>query len=105
MIPDIIIVLDIVLNVGANFAIAIGGVGLLSVPDNLLATSFNLNNLNKYNFPIEDNVSLSCSNYFSFLNHNNYSFNQTIFDQVLSFCYNDHMIIYTNLTSSINYYR
>lgn len=47
------------MNVGADFATAIGGAGLLSVPGNLLATSFDLNDLDEHNFPIEHDASLS----------------------------------------------
>ncbi|KAB8289717.1 hypothetical protein EYC80_010628 [Monilinia laxa] len=71
--------------VGADFATAIGGAGLLSVPGNLLATSFDLDNLNEHNSPTEHDASLSRSDYFTSSNHDNYSFNQTIFNQVLSF--------------------
>ncbi|KAA8566951.1 hypothetical protein EYC84_010047 [Monilinia fructicola] len=84
-IPDLIAALDTALNVGADFATAIGGAGLLSVPGNLLATSFDLDNLNEHNFPIEHDASLSRSDYFTSPNHDNYSFNQTIFNQVLAF--------------------
>jgi hypothetical protein len=70
-------------NAGADFATAIGGAGLLSVPGNLLATSFDLNNLDEHNFPIEHDASLSREDYY--VNGNNYSFNQTVFDEVLKF--------------------
>ncbi|KAI9644700.1 hypothetical protein NHQ30_006726 [Ciborinia camelliae] len=84
-IPALIAALDTAMNVGADFATAIGGAGLLSVPGNLHATSFDLDNLNEHNFPIEHDASLSRSDYFASLTHDNHSFNQTIFDQVLSF--------------------
>src|SRR4051794_35940400 len=47
------------LNVGADFSTVIGGAGLMSVPGNPLATSFDLNNLDEHNFPIEHDASLS----------------------------------------------
>ena len=68
------------LNVGADF----GTTGILSVPDNLLATSFDLNNLDEHNFPIEHDASLSRGDY-NINNGDNYSFNQTIFDTVLKY--------------------
>ncbi|ESZ94018.1 hypothetical protein SBOR_5596 [Sclerotinia borealis F-4128] len=88
-IPDVIAALDTALNVGADFATAIGGAGLLSVPGNSLATSFDLDNLNEHNFPIEHDASLSRADYFSSPTHDNYSFNQTIFNQFFSF-YSSH---------------
>ncbi|KAK6594246.1 hypothetical protein QC760_010063 [Botrytis cinerea] len=84
-VPDVITALDAALNVGADFATAIGSAGLLSVQGNLLATSFNLDDLNEHNFPIEHDGSLSRADYYSSPNHDDYSFNQTVFDQFLSF--------------------
>ncbi|KAF7884460.1 uncharacterized protein EAF02_004796 [Botrytis sinoallii] len=58
-VPDVITALDAALNVGVDFATAIGTAGLLSVQGNLFATSFNLDDLNEHNFPIEHDGSLS----------------------------------------------
>lgn len=65
------------MNVGANFATA----GILSAPDNLLATSFNLD---EHNFPIEHDTSLSRADY-NLNSRNNYSFDQSISDTVLAY--------------------
>jgi hypothetical protein len=81
-IPTLITALNDDVNVGADFATAIGGVGLLSVPGNLLATSFDLNNLDEYNFSFEHDASLIRDYY---VNGNNYSYNQIIFDEVSKF--------------------
>lgn len=72
------------LNTGADFSIAIGGAGLLSVPNDPLAQSFDLSDLSRHNFPIEHDASLSRADYY-LDNGDNYSFNETIFDEVLSF--------------------
>jgi hypothetical protein len=72
------------MNVGADFASVIGATGLLSVPGNLLATSFDLNDIDEHNFPIEHDASLSRADY-NLNNGNNYSFNQSIFDTVLAY--------------------
>jgi hypothetical protein len=72
------------MNVGADFATVIGGAALLSVPGNLLATSFDLDDLDEHNFPIEHDASLSRADYYE-NNGNNYSFNQSIFDTVLAY--------------------
>jgi hypothetical protein len=72
------------LNVGADFATVIGAAGLLSVPHNPLATSFDLDNLDEHNFLIEHDASLSRSDYYV-ANGDNYSFNQTVFDTVLAY--------------------
>ncbi len=72
------------MNIGADFAAVIGGAGLLSVPANLLVTSFDLDNLEEHNFPIEHDASLSQADYYE-NNGDNYSFNQTIFDTVLAY--------------------
>jgi hypothetical protein len=82
-IPTLITALNDGVNVGADFATAIGGAGLLSVPGNLLATSFDLNNLDEHNFPIEHDASLIREDYY--VNGNNYSYNQIVFDEVLKF--------------------
>ena len=72
------------LNVGVDFSTAMGGAGLLSVPNNPLATSFDPNNIDEHNFPIEHDASLSRANYY-LDNGDNYSFNETIFNEVLTF--------------------
>jgi len=46
------------LNMGADFTTAIGGAGLLSSP-NPLGGSFELDDLNQHNFPIEHDASMS----------------------------------------------
>ncbi|KAJ4982758.1 chloroperoxidase-like protein [Stagonosporopsis vannaccii] len=46
------------LNMGADFTVAIGGAGLLSSPDPL-GGSFDLDDLNMHNFPIEHDASMS----------------------------------------------
>jgi len=51
-IPDLVAGLSAGMNVGADFTTAIGAAGLLSSPMPLLG-SFNLNDLNQHNFPIE----------------------------------------------------
>jgi len=72
------------LNVGVDFSTAIGSASLLSVLNNPLATSFDLNNTDKHNFPIEHDASLSRADYY-LDNGGNYSFNETIFNKVLAF--------------------
>lgn len=83
-IPILIKALNDGMNVGADFATVIGGAGILSVPNNALATSFDLNNLDEHNFPIEHDASLSRADYY-LDNGDNYSFNETIFDTVLAY--------------------
>lgn len=83
-IPILIQGLKAGLNVGIDFSTAIGSAGLLSVPNSPLAISFDLNNLDEHNFPIEHDASLSRSDYY-LDNGNNYSFNDTIFNEVLAF--------------------
>jgi hypothetical protein len=46
------------LNMGADFTVAIGGAGLLASP-NPLGGSFDLDDLNMHNFPIEHDASMS----------------------------------------------
>ncbi|KAL5118667.1 hypothetical protein ACEQ8H_003344 [Pleosporales sp. CAS-2024a] len=46
------------LNMGADFTVAVGGAGLLSSPFPL-AGSFDLDDLNQHNFPIEHDASMS----------------------------------------------
>jgi hypothetical protein len=82
-IPMLITALNNGVNVGADFATAIRGAGLPSVPGNLLATSFDLNNSDEHNFSIEHDASLSREDYY--VNGNNYYFNQTVFDEGLNF--------------------
>lgn len=68
------------LNMGADFTVAIGGAGLLASP-NPLGGSFDLNQLDQHNFPIEHDSSLSRQDaYFG----NDYSFNQTIWDTTVN---------------------
>jgi hypothetical protein len=69
------------LNMGADFTVLIGGLGLLSSPDPL-GLAFDLNDLDQHNFPIEHDASLSRADaYFG----NDYSFNSTIWNQTKSF--------------------
>lgn len=72
------------LNVGPDFSTVIGNAGLLSVKGNALAQSFDLNDIDEHNFPIEHDASLSRAD-FNLNNGDNYSFNQTIFDMVLKY--------------------
>lgn len=82
-IPILINALSSGLNVGPDFSTVIGTAGLLSVPNNPLAVSFDLNNLDKHNFPIEHDASLSRADFNE--GGDNTSFNQTIFNEVLAF--------------------
>ena len=67
------------LNMGADFTVLIGGLGLLSSPR---LVAFDLNDLDQHNFPIEHDASLSREDaYFG----NNYSFNSSIWNQTKSF--------------------
>jgi hypothetical protein len=69
------------LNMGADFTVLIGGLGLLSSPYPLLG-SFDLNDLDQHNFPIEHDASLSREDaYFG----NDWAFNNSIWQQTLSF--------------------
>jgi len=80
-IPHLIAGLQAGLSVGSDFTIAIGNTGILSSP-NPAGMAFDLNNLDQHNFPIEHDASLSRRDaYFG----NDYSFNQTIFNQVLAY--------------------
>nr|POF17963.1 putative sterigmatocystin biosynthesis peroxidase stcc [Quercus suber] len=68
------------MNIGADFTTVIGAVGLLSSP-NPLGGSFDLNDLDEHNFPIEHDASLSRQDaYFG----NDYSFYDPNWKQVLS---------------------
>ncbi|KAM3422724.1 Ubiquitin-conjugating enzyme E2 J1 [Cercospora zeina] len=69
------------LNIGPDFAVAIGGVGLLSSPD-VLGGSFDLSDLDQHNFPIEHDASLSRQDDFFGDDHD---FNNDIWQQTLSF--------------------
>ena len=69
------------MNVGADFASTIGALGIQSNP-NPLATSFDLDDLDEHNFPIEHDGSLSRADAYSGDDH---TFNQAIFDQILQF--------------------
>jgi hypothetical protein len=67
------------MNMGADFTVLIGGLGLLSSPT---LVAFDLNDLDQHNFPIEHDASLSRQDaYFG----NNYSFNSSIWNQTRSF--------------------
>ncbi|KAM0703604.1 hypothetical protein Q7P35_009543 [Cladosporium inversicolor] len=69
------------LNIGPDFTVAVGGLGLFSSPDPL-GGSFDLNDLDQHNFPIEHDASLSREDaYFG----NDYSFNSGIWNQTRSF--------------------
>lgn len=69
------------LNVGADFTTAIGLMGLQSAP-NPLSSTFDLDNLDQHNFPIEHDGSLSRRDaYFG----DDHSFNQDVFNQVLAY--------------------
>lgn len=68
------------MNIGPDFSIAIGAVGLQSSP-NPLGGSFDLNDLDQHNFPIEHDASLSRQDaYFG----NDYSFSQMIWNMFLN---------------------
>nr|POF06924.1 putative sterigmatocystin biosynthesis peroxidase stcc [Quercus suber] len=68
------------MNIGADFTTVIGAAGLLSSP-NPLGGSFDLNDLDQHNFPIEHDASLSRQDaYFG----NDYSFYDPNWQQVLS---------------------
>lgn len=69
------------LNVGADFATPVGLLGLQSAPLPL-SLSFDLDDLDEHNFPLEHDGSLSRQD---FLFGNDHSFNQSIFDEVLAF--------------------
>ena len=69
------------LNMGPDFSVLIGGLGLLASPDPL-GLAFDLNDLDQHNFPIEHDASLSRKDaYFG----NDYSFNSGIWNQTRSF--------------------
>ncbi|CAK4032758.1 related to chloroperoxidase [Lecanosticta acicola] len=70
------------MNIDAPFASFLFAGGSLAAPDNRQLQSFDLNDLDQHNFPIEHDASLSRQDAFF---GNDYSFNQTIFNQVLSF--------------------
>jgi hypothetical protein len=72
------------MNVGPYFATVIGAVRILSVPNSPLATSFDLNDSDAHNFPIEHDASMSRADR-NLNNWDTYSFNQTIFDSVLAY--------------------
>ncbi|CAK1361837.1 putative sterigmatocystin biosynthesis peroxidase stcC [Cercospora beticola] len=80
-IPHLVQGLAAGLNVGPDFSIAVGGVGLLSSP-NPLGGSFDLNDLDQHNFPIEHDASLSRQDDFF---GNDHDFNNNIWQQTLSF--------------------
>ena len=69
------------LNMGPDFSVLIGGLGLLASPDPL-GFAFDLDDLDQHNFPIEHDASLSRrDDYFG----DNYSFNSSIWNQTRSF--------------------
>ena len=71
------------LNIGPDFTAAIGGAGLLSnQKQDLLEPYFDLDMLDEHNFPIEHDSSLSRQDFHFGDNH---SFNQSIWDMVLSY--------------------
>jgi len=79
-IPHLLKGLSAGLNIGPDFTTVIGALGLLSSP-NPLGGAFDLNDLDQHNFPIEHDGSLSRADaYFG----NDYSFNETNFDQFFS---------------------
>jgi len=80
-IPALITGLQAALGIGADFTTAIGTAALASSPYPLKG-SFDLNDLDQHNFPIEHDASLSRADAFY---GNDYSFNSTYFDQVLSY--------------------
>lgn len=80
-IPHLIAGLKAGLNVGADFTTAIGLVGTASSP-NPLGGSFNLNDLDKHNFPIEHDASLSRQDFF--FSGDDYSFYQPSWNMVLN---------------------
>jgi hypothetical protein len=57
-IPHLIAGLAAGLNMGADFSVVVGGAGLLASP-NPLGGSFDLDDLNMHNFPIEHDASMS----------------------------------------------
>ncbi|KAF2216224.1 hypothetical protein CERZMDRAFT_109174 [Cercospora zeae-maydis SCOH1-5] len=69
------------LNIGPDFTVAIGGLGLLS-SSNPLGVSFDLPDLDQHNFPIEHDASLSRQDDFFGDDHD---FNNDIWQQTLSF--------------------
>jgi hypothetical protein len=83
-IPILITAIKEGLNIGADFSTVIGALAITSRPNAPLSDSFDLNNLDEHNFPIEHDASLSRADFF--LNDgDDYSFNQTIWDTVLAY--------------------
>lgn len=70
-------------NVGMDFSTVIGSAGLLSSPTAPLATSFDLDNLDKHNFPIEHDASLSRLDLQQ--TGDNHSFNNATWQTVLAY--------------------
>lgn len=80
-IPDMLTGLAAGMNMGADFTLVIGGAGLLASP-NPFGGSFDLNQLDQHDFPIEHDGSISRMDaYFG----DNYSFNQRNYDQYLAY--------------------
>lgn len=69
------------LNMGADFTVLIGGLGLLSSKD-IATGAFDLNDLDQHNFPIEHDASLSRKDAFF---GNDHTFYDPIWQQTLSF--------------------
>jgi hypothetical protein len=80
-IPHLVKGLAAGMNVGSDFSVAIGGVGLFSSP-NPLGGSFDLNDLDQHNFPIEHDASLSRQDAFF---GNDHDFYDPFFEDVMSF--------------------
>ncbi|KAF2167949.1 hypothetical protein M409DRAFT_22094 [Zasmidium cellare ATCC 36951] len=69
------------INIGPDFMAVVGAAGLLSSP-NPAGGSFDLNNLDRHNFPIEHDVSISRQDHYF---GNWYDFNQRVWTGTLSY--------------------
>jgi len=99
-IPGLLVGLAEGLNVGPDFTILIGALGLLSSPAPLLG-SFDLSDLDQHDFPIEHDGSLSRQDaYYG----NDYSFYNPHWQQVLSF-YDGLNVTNTKQASLARYHR
>lgn len=87
------------MNVGADFSAAIGAGGLLSSP-NPAGGSFDLNDLDEHNFPIEHDASLSREDFH--VNGNDYGFNQTVFDSVVAYFHGTDATVATAAKAKFN---
>jgi hypothetical protein len=83
-IPILIKALKESINVGADFAVAIGAAGIFSVSSSPLAKSFSLEDIRRHNFPIEHDASLSRAD-FGLNGGDNWRFNQSVWDTVLAY--------------------